>query len=164
MTPAEPDRPTIALRSNFAALAFYETRIRTDAAGHAEVSLTMPESTSRFRVMAVVADGARAFGTGESTITVRQPITVRPSAPRFLSYGDRFELPVVVQNQSDTPLHVALAARSTNAVLAETTGRGFSVAAGDRVELRHTEILCKSELFRDERLVCQGTRERGRVR
>jgi alpha-2-macroglobulin len=26
---------------------------------------------------------------------------VRPSAPRFLNFGDQFELPVVVQNQTD---------------------------------------------------------------
>ena len=31
---------------------------------------------------------------------------VRPSAPRFLNFGDRFELPVVVQNQTDEPLTV----------------------------------------------------------
>ena len=29
---------------------------------------------------------------------------VRPSAPRFLNFGDRFELPVVLQNQTDEPL------------------------------------------------------------
>ena len=28
---------------------------------------------------------------------------VRPSPPRFLNFGDTFELPVVVQNQTDAP-------------------------------------------------------------
>ena len=31
---------------------------------------------------------------------------VRPSAPRFLNFGDHFELPVVLQNQTDEPMAV----------------------------------------------------------
>ena len=31
---------------------------------------------------------------------------VRPSAPRFLNFGDQFELPVVLQNQTDEDLEV----------------------------------------------------------
>ncbi len=42
---------------------------------------------------------------------------VRPSPPRFLNFGDAFELPVVVQNQTDEPMTVDVAVRATNAVL-----------------------------------------------
>ena len=37
---------------------------------------------------------------------------VRPSPPRFLNFGDRFELPVVVQNQTDAPMTVDVAVRA----------------------------------------------------
>ena len=138
-TPDQTARPRprpIALRSKFDALAVFAARVKTDAAGHAEVPLTMPESTSRFRIMVVAWDKESRFGYGESTITTRQPLTVRPSPPRFLNYGDRFELPVIVQNQTDRAVHVSLAARGVNATLLERTGRAFEVAAGDRVEVR----------------------------
>ncbi len=48
----------------------------------------------------MAVSGARNFGKGESTVTARLPLMVRPSAPRFLNFGDRFDLPVVVQNQT----------------------------------------------------------------
>ncbi|HEX8905866.1 MAG TPA: hypothetical protein VF771_13530, partial [Longimicrobiaceae bacterium] len=60
---------------------------------------------------------------------------VRPSAPRFLNFGDRFELPVVIQNQTGRPLRVDVAARSTGVALADS-GRRVTVPAGDRVEVR----------------------------
>ena len=74
----------------------------TDANGRAQVPVKLPDNLTRYRVMAVAVAGATSsFGSGESTLTARLPLMVRPSAPRFLNFGDRFELPVVVQNQTD---------------------------------------------------------------
>src|SRR5262249_26027812 len=64
------------------------------------------------------------------------PLMVRPSAPRFLNYGDRFDLPVVVENQTDKPLDVDVAARASNAVLPGSAGMRVTVPANDRVEVR----------------------------
>jgi len=65
---------------------------------------------------------------------------LRPSAPRFLNFGDRFELPVVVQNQTDAPLTVDVAARATNARFIQSAkgsaGLRVVVPANDRVEVR----------------------------
>jgi hypothetical protein len=61
---------------------------------------------------------------------------VRPSAPRFLNFGDQFELPVVVQNQTDEPLTVDVALRAANLALTAGDGRRVTVPANDRVEIR----------------------------
>ena len=61
---------------------------------------------------------------------------VRPSAPRFLNFGDVFELPIVVQNQTDEPLTVNVALETTNLILTEGAGRQVTVPANDRVEVR----------------------------
>src|SRR5262249_40889116 len=61
---------------------------------------------------------------------------VRPSAPRFLNFGDQFELPVVVQNQTDSPMDVDVAVRTANASLTDGGGRRVTVPANDRVEVR----------------------------
>src|SRR5262245_24419983 len=61
---------------------------------------------------------------------------VRPSPPRFLNFGDTFELPVVVQNQTDAAMTVRVAVRTTNAALTAGSGRELSVPANDRVEVR----------------------------
>ena len=126
----------IAVRSDFAALALFAPKLRTDGSGHASVPLKLPDNLTRYRVMAVAATKERSFGAGESTITARLPVMVRPSAPRFLSFGDRFDLPVVIQNQTDAPIEVGIVARATNATLGEPTAKRVKIAANDRAEVR----------------------------
>jgi uncharacterized protein YfaS (alpha-2-macroglobulin family) len=125
----------IAVRTNFAALALWAPVVRTDADGRARVPFTLPSSLTRYRVMAVAVSGATHYGAGESAVTARQPLMVRPSAPRFLNFGDRFDLPVVVQNQTDEALEVDVAVRGDGVRFAEP-GKRVRVPAGDRVEVR----------------------------
>ena len=61
---------------------------------------------------------------------------VRPSAPRFLNFGDRFELPVVLQNQTDAPLAVDVALRANNLEILGSPGLRVTVPANDRLEVR----------------------------
>ncbi|HKC62959.1 MAG TPA: alpha-2-macroglobulin family protein, partial [Pyrinomonadaceae bacterium] len=130
------ENPAIRLRENFNALAVFAPSVPTDANGHAQVTVKVPDNLTRYRVMAVsVADG-KQFGEGESTITARMPLMARPSAPRFLNFGDKFELPIVVQNQTDSPMKVDVAVRATNAELTDGAGRRVTVPANDRVEVR----------------------------
>src|SRR6185436_5085755 len=89
-------------------------------------------------VVAVAA--GKYFGSGEANVTARLPLMVRPSAPRFLNFGDRFELPVVVQNQTDAPLDVDVVVQGSNLVFTDAvdgaTGQRVTVPANDRVEVR----------------------------
>jgi alpha-2-macroglobulin len=126
----------IRTRTDFAALALFAGRLPTDGDGHASVKVKLPDSLTRYRVMAVAAAGAKQFGKGETTLTARLPIMVRPSPPRFLNFGDRLELPIVVQNQTDAPLSVDVGVRARNLDLLEGGGRRISVPAQDRVEVR----------------------------
>src|SRR6185295_15860210 len=75
-------------------------------------------------------------GSGESAITARKQLMARPSAPRFLNYGDAAELPVVLQNQTNQAMNVSVAVRAANADLTEGAGRRVTVPANNRVEVR----------------------------
>ena len=138
------EQKEIALRQNFNALAVFSPSVHTDASGRAQVQVKLPDNLTRYRIMAVAVDGSgKQFGSGESTITARLPLMARPSAPRFLNFGDRFELPIVLQNQTDNAMTVDVAVRAANASLSPTNlslsniaGRRVSVPANDRVELR----------------------------
>jgi uncharacterized protein YfaS (alpha-2-macroglobulin family) len=130
-----PPKP-ITVRSDFNPLALFVPAGRTDASGHAEFPVKLPDSLTRYRVMVVAAAGNNLFGSSASAITARLPLMVRPSAPRFLNFGDHFELPVVVQNQTDKPATVDLAVRVSNATIAESPGKRMIVPAHDRVEVR----------------------------
>ena len=100
------------------------------------MTVKLPYNLTRYRVMAVAVDPVKRFGSAESSINARMPLMVRPSAPRFLNFGDKFELPVVLQNQTDAPMTVDVAVRATNANLTAGDGRRVTVPANDRVEVR----------------------------
>jgi hypothetical protein len=139
--PADGSAP-VEVRSNFDALALFEPSATTAADGTASIELTLPDNLTRYRVMVVAVSGADRFGSTESNLTARLPLSVRPSAPRFANYGDRFELPVVVQNQSDAPIDVDVVLETSNltngtdATEAGSVGRRVTVPANDRVEVR----------------------------
>ena len=111
--PEQPNTP-IAIRTNFNPLAAFAPAVKTDADGKATVDIKLPDNLTRYRVVAIAVAGDKQFGKGESALTARLPLMVRPSPPRFLNFGDTFELPVVVQNQTDAPMTVRVAARTAN--------------------------------------------------
>jgi alpha-2-macroglobulin len=140
---AEGDQ-AIALRQNFNALALWSPTVRTNGSGRASLDLKLPDNLTRYRVTAVAVDSGKRFGKGESDITAKQPLMVRPSAPRFLNFGDKAEVPVVIQNQTDKDMAVDVAMRATNVSLdGNSTGEGVQAAgkrvvvkANDRAEVR----------------------------
>ena len=129
-------KPAINLRRNFDALAVYSPSVKTDAAGRATVAVKLPDNLTRYRITAVAVTKSKQFGLGESSLTARQDLMVRPSAPRFMNYGDKAELPVVLQNESDQPLTVSVALRGTNARLLNGGGKRLTIPANERAELR----------------------------
>lgn len=134
--PGSAGETPIAVRSNFDPLAHFAPSVATDGDGTARVRIKLPDNLTRYRIVAVAVAGADQGGSGESSLTARLPLMARPSAPRFLNIGDRFELPVVLQNQTDAPMTVDVAVRATNATLTEGSGRRVTVPANDRVEVR----------------------------
>lgn len=127
----------ISLREVFDALAFYKTDLITDGQGRISHRVKMPESLTRYRIMAVAVYGDEHFGHGEKDVTARLPLMVRPSEPRFLNVGDEFEFAVVVQNQTLEPMTVDLALRtSPNMQWRQPPGRRVVVPGADRVEVR----------------------------
>jgi uncharacterized protein YfaS (alpha-2-macroglobulin family) len=131
-----PDTTPIAIRSNFNPLAAFSPQVKTGADGRAIVDVKVPDNLTRYRVVAIAVAGERQFGKGESSLVARLPLMVRPSPPRFLNFGDTFRLPIVVQNQTDAPMTVRLAARTTNLALVDGAGREVTVPANDRVEVQ----------------------------
>jgi uncharacterized protein YfaS (alpha-2-macroglobulin family) len=126
----------IALRSDFNPLAVFSPDVQTDANGAASIPVKLPDNLTRYRVMVVAVDNGKRFGTGESSLTARLPLMVRLSAPRFLNLGDQFELPVVLQNQTDAPMLVNVAVEASNLTLTGINGIKVTVPARDRVEVR----------------------------
>jgi len=73
--------------------------LRTDEHGVARTTLTLPEFVGSLRLMAVGYSGPR-FGSADRNVPVRSPLLVQSSFPRFAAPGDRFEVPLVVFNNT----------------------------------------------------------------
>ncbi len=69
----------IHARSNFDPLALFVGSAETGADGRVVVPVTLPDNLTRYRIIAVAATGTKHFGKGESAITARLPLMVRPS-------------------------------------------------------------------------------------
>jgi len=133
---AGADTP-ITVRSDFNPLATFAAEVKTNSFGEATISVKVPDNLTRYRVMVVAVDaGGNQFGSAEANLTARLPLMVRPSAPRFLNFGDSFELPILLQNQTDEPIEVDVAVQATNISFTEEQGQRVTVPANDRVEVR----------------------------
>ncbi len=76
--------------------------LTSDAAGRVQATVPLlPSFQGRVRVMAVAAAGARA-GAGEGWCTVRGPLVLQSSWPRFAAPGDRFRVSVSLTNLCGT--------------------------------------------------------------
>ncbi len=75
--------------------------------GKAQVQLDVPQYRGKLRIMAVAA-GPQAVGRAEASVLVRDPLVVQSTLPRFLTDGDRFEVPVHLTNMSGAPRKIAI--------------------------------------------------------
>ena len=130
------DGGPVEIRRDFNPVAAFMPGLKTDGNGRLSANIELPDNLTRYRIMAIAVSGKAAFGTGEAHLTARLPLMLRPSPPRFLNYGDRFELPFVVQNQTESTLTIDLVARSQNLALGESSGKRFTLAPGVRREVR----------------------------
>ncbi|MBN2048639.1 MAG: hypothetical protein JW750_12410 [Anaerolineaceae bacterium] len=143
--------PEIVVRSNFDPLAHFAPDVVTDQNGKATVEVKLPDNLTRYRIMVVAVDeSGKRFGSAESNLTARLPLMVRPAAPRFLNFGDRFDLPIVLQNQTDEDMTVDVVVNALNVDLTDGQGVRVEVPANDRVEVRfpaETELAGNAHLM-----------------
>jgi uncharacterized protein YfaS (alpha-2-macroglobulin family) len=78
-----------AIRKDFRVLAFWIGSVVTDANGHATKSVTLPESLTTYRIMAVGGDRASRFGWAQAEIRINKPLMLQAAFPRFMAVGDK---------------------------------------------------------------------------
>ncbi|HSD86798.1 MAG TPA: alpha-2-macroglobulin family protein [Kofleriaceae bacterium] len=123
-------------RKDFRPTAVFSPTMLTDEHGKVKVSVTMPDSLTRFRIVALATANTRYFGKAESTIVTQRKINARTVAPRFLTQGDSFSLPVVVQNLDRAPRTIDVGVRAANLLGTGAAGKRVVVPGGQRAEVR----------------------------
>lgn len=97
-------------RELFDTLLFWNPRIVLDAKGEARVPVTLNDTLTSFRIVAVASGGSGMFGTGETEIRSSQDLIVLPGLPSLVREGDRLRAGVTLRNTTERALTVDLGA------------------------------------------------------
>ncbi|MET0283789.1 MAG: alpha-2-macroglobulin family protein [Polyangiales bacterium] len=124
------------MRSNFSAVAAYFPALETDAWGRAAVRFKLPDSTTKFRVMAVAASRDSKLGSGEASVRTKKPLMMRPLLPRVMRAGDAMSAGVVVHNETDAAMHTRVAIEAKGLAVDGEKARQLDVPAHAAVQVR----------------------------
>src|SRR6185295_5573545 len=96
--------------------------ITTDRNGKATRQVTLPDSLTTYRIMAVAGDAASRFGSGTATMRVTKPLTLLPMLPRFLALTDRASFGALVSNTQGVAADATVTIKSLDTTLLEFQG------------------------------------------
>ncbi|MBX3187760.1 MAG: hypothetical protein KF819_12125 [Labilithrix sp.] len=103
-------------RSVFRPTAWFLPNVVTRPDGTAVVKAKLPDNLTTWRVFAVAATTADAFGSAETSFRTNKPLMVRPQLPRFMRVGDHVEATAVVDSLSKQPLQVKVLMSASGAL------------------------------------------------
>ena len=88
-------------------VALFSGVVPVGADGKVTIPFQIPQYRGQVRVMAVT-ESATKIGRAEAEVTVRDPLVVQVTFPRFVTQNDELEIPVFLTNMSGGPLDVSV--------------------------------------------------------
>ncbi len=113
----------------FVPVALWKEGLLSDAEGRIAVSFDLPEFTGQLRLTAVAFDARRA-GAVQRAVTVKRPLVVQPSLPRFLAPGDECDSIVSVFNETGAEANIQVSMAAEGPVRVAVTNASFRLASG----------------------------------
>jgi len=88
-------------------VALWSGVLPVGADGKLTVPFSIPTYRGELRVMAFTA-GPTKVGRAEAKVTVKDPLVIQVTFPRFVTQNDKLEIPVFMTNMSGGPLDISL--------------------------------------------------------
>lgn len=132
---ATPDMGTGAPPPTEELVAYFSGPVTVDAAGRAMVAFDLPSFNGAVRMMAVAWSGT-GVGQAAAEVTVRDPVVVQATVPRFLAPGDTAEMLVELTHADGPAGPVEVSVRADGLALAGAADRQVPLAAGETVRFR----------------------------
>jgi uncharacterized protein YfaS (alpha-2-macroglobulin family) len=107
-TPTEKQTEKVSgmqVRRDFRETAFFYPSLKTNEAGEIEISFTVPESLTKWKLMGLSHSKDLSYGQFEKEIITQKDLMVMPNAPRFFREGDKMSFPVKIVNLSENTLN-----------------------------------------------------------
>ncbi len=121
----------LPVRRNFSDSAFFSAAIRTDRAGRARSSFTLPDSLTNWQVKVVAISRDGKVGQQLSGFRTFKPIMVWPMIPRMFTSGDEVSLYAMVHNRTDSNERITVALEVENGRVVGDNRSSISVPAGE---------------------------------
>ena len=97
-----------ALRKNLSTVALFEPALRSDKEGRVEVSFSMPDGLTQWRLHGFAWTDDFQVGVLDRTLYTQKDLMVQPLMPRFLRQGDTTEIRAKVSNLTDSAMNVVV--------------------------------------------------------
>ena len=125
-------QPTI--RSNFADLAFWASKLDTDKNGLAEIEIDMPENLTTWKIKTWAMGHGTKVGQGEAEVITSKDLIIRMQAPRFFVEKDEVTLTANVHNylkeEKKVRVEIGLEGESMKVMKDETKSKTITIPAG----------------------------------
>lgn len=88
------------LRKRFEPVAFFNPAVLTGPDGKAQVTFTLPDNMTSYRIYAVVADKGSGFASPERQMVATKDFYLEPGMPGYFNQGDKFKFQVAAFNNT----------------------------------------------------------------
>ena len=100
------EEPSVVVRTDFRATAYWQPNILTDEHGSAKINLVFPDSLTTWKAKARAVSLNNRFGGGESDVQTRLPLIARLQGPRFFVAGDSLFISGIFNNNTSRSMRV----------------------------------------------------------
>lgn len=128
---------SLAMRSNFKFVSYWNPSIKADKDGKAQIKFNVPDNLTGWRVLVLAVTPNDLMGLGEGNFKVNQPIELRGVLPNQVTTGDQFQAGFNIMNRTDKVRDIKV----------EVQAKGSVVLAAGKTEVLHSETL-KAEPFK----------------
>ena len=108
-----------APRADFSSLAMWKADVQLDEDGRARVAIPLPDSLTRWRIVALAMIGADSYGIGKATVQTRKALQVLSGLPPVVRGGDELDQKITLRNDSDRVMTVRVHAQAPAGTPAE---------------------------------------------
>jgi uncharacterized protein YfaS (alpha-2-macroglobulin family) len=129
----EGDLGVIEVREDFPDTAFWDAHVQTGSDGEAQVSVTLPDNLTTWRMDARAVTTDTKVGQATQDLISTRPLLVRPQTPRFFVVGDQAKLGAAIHNNVDQPLTVEVKLQAEGLNLLSDAAQQHELAANSQI-------------------------------
>ncbi|HSQ25918.1 MAG TPA: Ig-like domain-containing protein [Anaerolineales bacterium] len=122
----------IDVRQEFPDTAFWEAFVVTGEDGQANISVTLPDNLTTWRMDARAVTEATLVGQTVLDLVSSKPLLVRPQTPRFLIAGDRVRFGAAIQNNTSQLLQVTASLDASGVNLLNSAAQTVEIKANSQ--------------------------------